>query len=49
MDDIQVSIVMPAFYSSKTIGMALQSIRNQTVKMDRIEILVIDGGVFRRY
>lgn len=35
---------MPSYNSEKTIGIALQSIRNQDICQGYIEILVIDGG-----
>ncbi len=44
MQNIKITIVMPAYNSEKTIERALQSVRKQTIAQDIIEILVIDGG-----
>lgn len=38
------SIIMPTYNSERTIELALESIRNQTLDQNEIEILVIDGG-----
>jgi glycosyltransferase involved in cell wall biosynthesis len=42
--EIAFSIVMAAYNSENTIGLALQSIREQVFDQKLIEILVIDGG-----
>jgi glycosyltransferase involved in cell wall biosynthesis len=39
-----VSIIMPALNSERTIAIALQSIENQSIGREHVEILVIDGG-----
>lgn len=44
MQNIKITIVMPAYNSEKTIERALQSVRKQTMDQNAIEILVIDGG-----
>lgn len=38
------SIIMPAYNSEKTIGIALKSVRRQNIDDTDVEILVIDGG-----
>ena len=38
------SIVMATYNSERTIEYALQSIANQTIDKDEVEILVVDGG-----
>jgi glycosyltransferase involved in cell wall biosynthesis len=40
----QVSIIMPALNSEKTIMLSIVSVRKQSFDQDLIEILVIDGG-----
>lgn len=44
MQNVLFSIIMPTYNSEDTIEMALQSIRNQDLPKENIEILVIDGG-----
>jgi len=39
-----VTIIMPTYNSEKTILQSLESIHNQRINCDDIEILVIDGG-----
>lgn len=39
-----ISIIMPTYNAERTIELALQSIRSQTIDQELIEILVIDGG-----
>lgn len=41
---IDLSIIMPALNSEKTIELALASVRKQKFDQDALEILVIDGG-----
>lgn len=38
------SIIMPTYNAEKTIRMALESLRSQTIPAEKIELLVIDGG-----
>ena len=44
MSEYLVSIIMPTYNSERTIDKSLQSIRNQTIDQDKVEILVLDGG-----
>ena len=39
-----VSVIMPTYNSGKTIRMSLESIKNQSLDQNLIEILVVDGG-----
>ena len=39
-----ISIVMPSYNAERTIELALKSIQMQTVGMESLEILVVDGG-----
>lgn len=41
---IQITVIMAAYNSGKTIGMSLDSVLRQNIPRDAIEILVIDGG-----
>lgn len=40
----ELSVILPAYNASKTIARALRSLLDQTVSLDRYEILVIDDG-----
>lgn len=44
MSEYLISIIMPTYNSERTIDKSLQSIRNQTIDQDKVEILVLDGG-----
>lgn len=39
-----ITVIMPTYNSEKTIEKALASIRMQTLPMEQVEILVVDGG-----
>ncbi len=39
-----ISVIIATFNSHKTLGMVLESIRNQSYPQEKIEILCIDGG-----
>lgn len=42
--DPLVTVIIPTFNSEKTIGMVLESVKNQTFDQQKIEIVVVDGG-----
>lgn len=44
MKEVDVSIVIPAFNSSSTIGATIEACLNQDYPLDKIEIIVVDDG-----
>lgn len=42
MDPVQVSVIVPAYNASATIGACLESLRSQTIR--NIEVIVVDDG-----
>ena len=43
-ESIRITFAMPTLNAARTIERALQSIISQSIPLDQLEILVIDGG-----